>query len=247
MKFMTSFILILSQAYAMTGLEVMQKVEENAQGFIGSVSELKMTLIDAHGASVERVMSAKVLENDKKGNKSVTEFIKPKDIKGTKLLTWTIKDDNNKQWLYLPKFKRVKKINSKNQSGSFMGSEFSYEDIGGQVINKYNYKLISENKSQWEVESTPKNKSGYSKMITYISKTDMNPIKVKYFDRRGELLKESELSNFNTYKAGKKSFSIADKIIMQNLQTKKKSIIKWTKRQVGVKLKEKNFKSSKLK
>jgi hypothetical protein len=247
MKYLIGLFVLSSQVFALTGLEVMQKVEKNGEGYIGSVSELKMTLIDAHGASVERVMSAKVLENDKDGDKSITEFIKPKDIKGTKLLTWTSKVESNKQWLFLPKFKRVKKINSKNQSGSFMGSEFSYEDIGGQVIDKYNYKVVSEDKTNWEIESTPKKKSGYSKLITTISKIDLSPIKVKYFDRRGELLKESELTEFNSYKVGKKSFSIADKITMQNVQTKKKSVIEWTTRKLGVNLKSKDFKSSKLK
>jgi hypothetical protein len=247
MKYLVTLLILSTQAFAITGLEVMKKVEQNGKDFIGSVSELKMTLIDAHGASVERVMSAKVLENDKAGDKSITEFIKPKDIKGTKLLTWTSKKESNKQWLFLPKFKRVKKINSKNQSGSFMGSEFSYEDIGGQVISKYTYKLLSEDKTNWEVESIPNKKSGYSKMITTISKIDLSPIKVKYFDRRGELLKESTLSNFNSYTAGKKKFSIADKIIMLNMQTKKKSIIEWTSRKLGAKLKDRDFKSSKLK
>jgi hypothetical protein len=177
----------------------------------------------------------------------ITEFIKPKDIKGTKLLTWTNKNESNKQWLFLPKFKRVKKINSKNQSGSFMGSEFSYEDIGGQVLDKYTYKLLSEDKVNWEVESTPKKKSGYSKMITTISKSDLSPVKVQYFDRRSELLKESALSKFNNYAVGKKKFIIADKIIMQNVQTKKKSIIEWTSRTLGAKLLDRDFKSSKLK
>jgi outer membrane lipoprotein-sorting protein len=231
----------------MTGIEVMQKVEKQGQGFLGSEAKMQMLLIDAHGTQVERIMEASVLENVKEGDKSITAFIKPTDIKGTKLLTWTRVDDDNKQWLYLPKFKRVKKINSKNQAGSFMGSEFSYEDIGGQVLDKYNYKVLSEDKASWTIESTPKKKSGYSKLISKISKTDLIPLEVKYYDRRSELLKESILSDFKTYKVGKKSFLMANKIEMKNLQTQKRSVIKWTNRKIGLKLKDSQFKSSKLK
>jgi outer membrane lipoprotein-sorting protein len=244
--FIISFI-FLYQALAMTGIEVMQKVEKQGQGFIGSEAEMQMLLIDAHGTQVERIMEASVLENIKEGDKSITAFIKPTDIKGTKLLTWTRVDDDNKQWLYLPKFKRVKKINSTNQAGSFMGSEFSYEDIGGQVLDKYNYKVLSEDKDSWMIESTPKKKSGYSKLVSKISKTDLIPLEVKYYDRRAELLKESSLSDFKTYKVGKKSFLMANKIEMKNLQTQKRSVIKWTNRKIGLKLKDNQFKSSKLK
>ena len=247
MKLLILNFLILANCFALSGLDVMKKVKDQGVGFIGTESEMKMTLIDAHGASVERVMSAKVIENSSEGDKSITSFIKPKDIKGTKLLTWTSKTESNKQWLFLPKFKRVKKINSKNQSGSFMGSEFSYEDIGGQVLDKYNYKLISENKTEWIIESVPKKKSGYSKTITTVNKKDITATKVEYYDRRSELLKVSIISNFKSYKTKTKSFLIADKIVMENRQTQKKSIIVWTKREMGIKLRDRDFNSSKLK
>ena len=128
-----------------------------------------------------------------------------------------------------------------------MGSEFSYEDIGGQQIEKYDYKLISQTDKEWIVESKPKTKSGYSKLITNISKELNNPTQVQYFDRRGDLLKISKLENFKSYSVGSKKFNIADKIIMENKQTKKKSILAWKKRKLGLKLKDKDFKSSKLK
>jgi hypothetical protein len=237
----------LINAAAPTGLEVMKKVQEHNKGFIGATSEMKMILVDAHDNKVERVMIGKVMENSKDGDRSITAFKKPLDIKGTKLLTWTAKSGPNKQWLFLPKFKRVKKINARNQSGSFMGSEFSYEDIGGQILDKYTYKLLSESKDEWIVESTPIEKSGYSKMITTVSKKLTNPTKVQYFDRRGDLLKVSLMQDYKIFKIKDKSINMANKITMVNKQTKKKSIISWTKRKLGLKLKSNDFKSSKLK
>lgn len=238
--------LLCANSFAMTGLEVMQKVDKANSGTIGSESEMTMTLIDANGNKVEREMESMTIESDK-GDKSVMEFLRPLDVKGTKLLTWTLKDESNQQWLYLPQFKRVKKINSKNQSGSFMGSEFSYEDIAGEELEKYTYKLLSEDKKTWKVESVPKETSGYSKLITVISKEKMNPLSVEYYDRRGDLLKQSELTNYDSQKVGKKTFHLANKIEMKNAQTKKSSIIEWKKRKLGVKNKEGDFKSNRLK
>jgi hypothetical protein len=68
MKSLIYILTLSTQVFALSGLEVMQKVEESGKGFIGSESQLKMTLIDAHGESVEREMSAIVLENNKTGD-----------------------------------------------------------------------------------------------------------------------------------------------------------------------------------
>ena len=64
-------------------------------------------------------------------------LIVPKDVKGTATLTFTHKVGPDDQWLYLPALKRVKRITSENRSGSFVGSEFAYEDLGSQELEKY--------------------------------------------------------------------------------------------------------------
>ena len=243
-------IFYISSVFALSGREVMELVEEHGKGHIGTTSVMTMKLIDAHSNEVERIMRAINMEGPEGadfGQKSITEFLKPLDVKGTKLLTWTMKKEDNKQWLFLPNFKRIKKINSKNQAGSFMGSEFSYEDIAGQEINKYNYKLVSENESNWVVESIPLNDSGYSKMITTISKKFTNPTKVQYFDRRGELLKTSTIEGHKAYQVKKKSIYFPSQVTMINHQNQKKSIIQWSDRKVGIEHPDSEFKSQKLK
>lgn len=242
-----SLLLLPTFVFALTGREVMEKVDKAGDGFIGSSSEMTLILINAHGDKIERVMESKVFENNEEGNKSITEFIEPLDVKGTKLLTWTQKEDSNKQWLYLPRFKRIKKISSSGQSGSFMGSEFSYEDIAGNELDKYEYKLLKEDEKAWTVEARPKNESGYSKIISTIDKSKLIPIKAEYFNKREELLKKSDMDKFKTYKVGNKEFNFANYIKMDNVQTKKSSIIQWKERKVGVKHKESDFKSTKLK
>ena len=107
---------------------------------------MTLELINAHGDVTKRKMVMEVLEGTDDGDKSRSVFEWPADVKGTKLLTWTHKKGDDDRWLYLPAVKRVKRISSSNKSGSFMGSEFAYEDFSSQEVEKYTYKLLDEPK-----------------------------------------------------------------------------------------------------
>ena len=89
-----------------------------------------------------RELHISTLEVDGDGDKSLTVFDSPRDVKGTAFLSHTHATEPDEQWLYLPALKRVKRISSRNKSGSFMGSEFAYEDISSQELEKYRYKWL---------------------------------------------------------------------------------------------------------
>lgn len=246
MKSICLTMIFTASVFAITAKDIMKKVEDAGKGFGGSTSTLSMVLSNAYGEKIERELEAKAREEDGLV-KSLTEFKKPADVKGTKLLTWAYENEDNKQWLYLPELRRVKKINSSNKTSSFMGSEFSYEDISGIDIKAYEFKLDKEDDKFWFITSTPKEKSGYKFVKTKVSKAFISPVFVEYFDRRGELLKVSTIEDFKEYKNGKKTFNIPNKIIMKNVQTKKTSTLIWKERKIGQSVPESQFKSSKLK
>ncbi|MEO1336758.1 MAG: outer membrane lipoprotein-sorting protein, partial [Myxococcota bacterium] len=126
------------------GLAIAKKLDVANSGFTSDVSNVEMTLINAHGDRVERKMLVQTLEGTNDGDKSIVAFSFPADVNGTKLLTWTHKIDNDDQWLYMPAIKRIKRISSRRQSGSFMGSEFSYEDMSSQEVEKYTYQFLGD-------------------------------------------------------------------------------------------------------
>ncbi len=74
------------------------------------------------------------------GDKSLFVFDEPRDVQGTAFLIHAHREDADDQWLYLPALKRVKRISSANRSGSFMGSEFAYEDMTAQEVEKFTYR-----------------------------------------------------------------------------------------------------------
>ncbi len=229
------------------GLALAKELEEANIGFIGDSSVMKMTLIDAHGTKTVREMEGKVLEVKGDGDKSLINFLNPKDVKGTKMLTWSHKTGDDDQWLYLPSLKRVKRISSSSKASSFMGSEFSYEDLGSQELEKYTYDLLkSDDPALKKLSRVPKTESGYSKQILYISPKYKSAVKAEYYDRKNELLKVATFDGFKEYKIGNKTMYRASSIHMKNIQTKKESVIAWENRKIGEKLNANDFESKNL-
>ena len=229
------------------GLKIAKHMEKTNTGFVGEESKMELVLIDAKGTRIKRSLKGMTKEVDNDGDMSISIFLNPKDVQGTKMLTHSHKTDDDDQWLYLPSLRRVKRISSRSKSSSFMASEFSYEDLGSQEIEKYNFKLLKDNKEMWVLERTPKQKSGYSKMVLDVSKKYVNPVKVKYYDRKGELLKVAESTNWKMYNVKGKKLWRASKIHMKNIQTKKESIFTWSNRKIGVSHPKRLFRKSALK
>ena len=208
---------------------------------------MEMILINAHGEKTTRKMTSVVTETKSDGDKSKIEFLLPADVKGTRMLTWTHKKENDDQWLFLPALNRVKRITSRNKSGSFMGSEFSYEDLGSQEVEKFTYEFVADekiaNRDTWKMIRIPTDKkSGYSKQHIWIDKGYMAAVKIDYFDRKGKLLKKALFSDYKKY--GK--FWRAGKIHMDNIQTRKKSELTWSNRKLGTAFDDDQFDSDEL-
>jgi hypothetical protein len=194
-------------------------------GFGDSSSLMVMSLKNAHGDISVRKMQSKTLEVDGDGDKGLTVFNEPADIKGTAFLSFTHVQEADDQWLYLPALKRVKRISSKNKSGPFMGSEFAFEDLSSREVEKYSYLFIRDETVNGEdafvIEVRPTYKySGYTRSIIWLSKEKYQPLKVEYYDRKNTHLKTMRASNFQQYL---EKHWRAGEMTMVNHQTKKET------------------------
>ena len=124
------------------GLRIAREASARNDGFRDFTAELTMVLRDRQGRESVRQMRFKVLEVPEDGDKSLFVFDQPRDVRGTALLTHAHINAQDDQWLYLPALKRVKRINAAKRSGSFMGSEFSYEDMSSLEVEEYIYKYL---------------------------------------------------------------------------------------------------------
>ena len=235
-------LLLFSSVFALTNYELAKKSEQMMSGFEDATSTMTMTLINARGQSKTRTMKMKVLEG-KSEDKSLMEFLTPADVKGTKFLSYEHIDKDDDQWMYLPALKRVKRIASKNKSGAFMGSEFSYEDLSAFNVLKYIYedKLESETIDGVEcfkgVSKATSKHTGYTKLITWIDKKTFLINRVEYYDRKKKLLKTAYFSEYKKYGEVYRM----GKIVMKNIQNDKTTILIWSDEKIKNGLKSKDF------
>jgi hypothetical protein len=124
------------------GLSIAKEQQKRDEGWGDSQSEMKMVLRSASGSENVRMIKIKSLEVTTDGDKSLMVFDEPKDVQGTSFLSFSHVNGPDDQWIYLPALKRVKRIASNKKSGSFMGSEFSYEDLSSFEPEKYSFKYL---------------------------------------------------------------------------------------------------------
>ena len=242
-------VTVLAETAEEVGVRIANESREREKGFINYEANLIMVLQNKQGQKSNRDMRLKVIEVDGAGNRSLFVFDRPQDVKGTAFLVHSQKTKADDQWLYLPALKRVKRISSANQSGSFMGSEFSYEDLGSVEVEKYRHKYIRDescgNTECHVVERTPKNKkSGYSRQLVWFDKKLFRIMQVQYFDKRNEHLKTMLLENYNKYNGNQWR---ASKITMKNHLTGKSTVLNWSDFKFGTDLDLKDFTKTALK
>ena len=247
---MSLALLIVSSVSAQNpeakGLEIAKAAEAADNGFGSSTVDLKMTLKNKNGQTSERSLSTRTLELTEDGDKSLIVFGSPKDVKGTATLTYTHKTSADDQWLFLPSIKRVKRISSDNKSGPFVGSEFAYEDLSSQEVEKYSYKFIEAQGNLLIVEQDPVDaKSGYTRrLVTYNKSNAYRVEKVEFYDRKNSLLKTLTYSDYNLYK---NKFWRAGTFKMVNHQSNKETTLKFSNYNFDAGLTEDDFTQISLK
>jgi outer membrane lipoprotein-sorting protein len=231
------------------GLAIAVEADKRDQGWGDQATVMKMLLRNSQGAESSREIRGKTLEVAGDGDKSLTIFDTPRDVKGTAFLSFTHTLDSDEQWLYLPALKRVKRISSSNKSGPFMGSEFSYEDISSQEVAKYKYKFIKDDKFNgrdvFVIERTPQyEKSGYTKLISWLDKEMYQPLKIEFYDRKNSLLKTLTQ---HEYKKHLDKFWRPARLEMVNHQTGKSTTLLWTSYKFKNGFDERDFDQNSLK
>lgn len=246
---------ILGTAFAETpaekGLKIAQAADASDLGFSDFTANMIMTLKNRAGKSSRRTIRIKTLEGVNDGDKSLSLFDEPADVKGTAMLTFSHGLKADDQWLYLPALKRVKRINSRNKSGPFMGSEFAFEDISSQEVDKFKYKYLREEAcgegNKWKchvIERTPAYKySGYTKQVAWIDTQAYRPTKIMFYDRKKALLKTLVQTNYKQY-AGK--HWRPGMMNMQNHQSGKSTTLQYTNYKFKTGLSKRDFNKKSL-
>lgn len=160
------------------------------------VAEVSMSIVDKRGKERVREFSMLRLDETDGGNqKYYTYFKKPSDVARLTFMVHKNADGNDSRWIYVPAVDLIKPISADDKNSSFVGSDFTYEDVSGRHWNEDNHTLKGESdldgKPVWLIESTPKDAgySGFAKRLSYIDTTTYLPLKEEYFNDKGEMIR----------------------------------------------------------
>ncbi len=185
---------------------------------------LEMKIINDKGQERIRSMQSYQYTTDE-AFKSVVIFDKPASVKGTGLLTIR-QGENQTQKLYLPALKRIQTIGSSQKGDAFMGSDFTFEDLGQFDGSKSDWQLQSETDSEWKIKATHLDGSSFDSLLIVVDKRKTQPLEVNYF-ANGEQVKQLQFQDYQEIKAG---VWRAQQLHMQNLKTNGKTVIIWKER-----------------
>ena len=214
------------------GRSIAEEVDRRDLGWGDESNQLEMILTNRNGDTSTRVVRRQVLETAElgAGDRSVVVFDSPRDVSGTALLSHTRILEPDDQWLFLPALGRVKRISSANKSGPFVGSEFAFEDLVSQEVDKYDYRWIRDEECGGlechVVERIPLyENSGYTRQVVWWDTSDFRFQRVDYYDRKDALLKTLTYDGYQQYEG---QFWRPDRMTMENHQTGKTTVLNFS-------------------
>lgn len=230
------------------GAAVMRRHVETDAGWRDATATLRMTLREPGGGHAERVLAVRMQEVRDGGDRSLSVFLEPADVRGTALLTHSNPLGEDDQWLYLPSLRAQRRISSVNKSGPFLGSEFAFEDLSPFELDKYEYALAGEETIDGVVHDLvtmrPRDvHSGYDRIQVAVERDRLVFRRLTFHDRRGVPFKVQDNLDFEL---------LADRywrprsMRMRNLRTGKETEVEWREHAVGVGVPESDFNAARL-
>jgi len=161
--------------------------------------------------------------------KYILYFHNPPDVRGTSFLVWKYPARDDDRWLYIPAIRMVRRIAAKDRRSSFVGSDFTYEDISGRDIESDTHTVLREEKVDrkpcYVIQSVPQEEAEYTKKISWIDKKTFLPLKEEYYDKKGELYRVFTAEEIRDVKG----FPTVTKRVMKNIKSGHSTEVSFTK------------------
>ncbi len=208
------------------------------------ISTLKIIDKKAH----ERLREIVIATNEfNKLPKTIIKFTAPADVKGTTMLVYDNKKQDDDMWIYLPALRKTRRIVSSEKGNSFMGSEFTNADMGKPNMDDFTYNLLPDailnGKACWVIESVCKNEdiedaNGFSRQVSWIEKETYLCHKIEFYDIDNEL---HRIQTIKDYRKQSNGSYFAFYIEKENVQNGRKSIMTIDKFQENCTMPESSF------
>jgi outer membrane lipoprotein-sorting protein len=181
----------------LSGEEIIKKSQETFY-YAGKDIKAKvlMKLISKNGKErIRELTMLRLNKGESDEQKYYMYFHRPADVREMTFMVWKYLGKNDDRWLYLPSIKLVRRIAANDKNSSFVGSDFTYEDVSGRDVLEDNHTLKSEetlnDKSVYVLESVPRDEKSayYSRKVSWIDQETFLPLKEEYYDKREDLYK----------------------------------------------------------
>jgi len=236
------------QVDAQSGRDIVERVKNRPDGDT-RYAEMQLTLVKKNGNQRERKMVSWAMDEGK-DTKKIMFFTYPGDVKGTGFLTWDYdqagKEDD--KWLYLPAMKKTRRISgSSSKTDYFMGTDFTYDDMGGRSVDDDTHKLLREEEKDghkcWVVESVPVDSHEiYSKKLSWIRQDCDTAIYVEFYDKLNKLHRVMTVQDIQKVDG----FWTVMKMKMENVQTGHSTLITVSAPKYDIKVDKSLFTVAKL-
>jgi len=183
--------------YAITAKEIMKKSQE-AFFYQGKDFKVRVVMRLITKTGKERIRELTMLRKNygPSGGKQkyFIYFFKPADVREMTFMVYKYPKRDDDRWLFIPALNMTKRIAARDKTSSFVGSDFTYEDVSGRDLEDDTHTMMKEEKlgdrECYVIKSTPKKRDvNYSYKLSWIDKENFLPLKEEYYDLKGELMK----------------------------------------------------------
>lgn len=189
---------------------------------------LSMELIDPDGGKRVRVMTMlRKNQADGKSQKYFIYFHEPGDVRRLTFMIWKYPDKEDDRWIYIPAIDLIRRIAAEDKYSSFVGSDFSYEDVSGRDVDEDNHTILREEKLAGRdtivIESIPRSEAAFTRRISWIDRASFLPLKEEYYDAQNQLQRIFTTDSIEDIAVGegvdRRIYPTAMKRTMKNVRT----------------------------
>jgi outer membrane lipoprotein-sorting protein len=207
---------------------IFEQVEERRNSISSETAVMGMTITDSRGRTRNRTMKMWG-STDGDNSNSLIIFSDPGNVSGTAFLTIRENGDSS-QKLYLPAVGRVQTITSGERGDRFMGSDFTFEDLGDQQAEDYEFVWLEEQDAAYRVRANKPESDQYEYVEFLIDREHYTLNKIYYFNSNDEMIKRLEAEGFEQITDELWSPS---KMTMYDLREDRNTVITWSDREIN--------------
>lgn len=208
--------------------KIFNEVDKRRDRITYEITDMQMVIYDSRGRARNREIRSYNFNSDNV-SKSLLIFEAPGNVRGTGFLTLSEGSDET-QKLYLPALDRIQMISASEKSDRFMGSDFTYEDLGDQAPEDYHFQMESETDTAYVLRAEKKVQSQYAWLYFYIDPDRYVFQRIEYFNDEGEMIKRLEAGN---YQKVLEEVWRPNMMTMHDLENNRKTELIWSNRVIG--------------